>query len=107
MATSPNPPSRRGAVPRSAGRDASKHRMTHGERVCWRDPMHPVRLGAVQPPVTLRDYGFAFSRLPARGRQLIAVTNTGPQTHEFILSRLAPGGPAICTGCAWSSRCGE
>lgn len=41
--------------------------------------------------VTLRDYGFAFSRPPTRGRHLIAVTNAGSQTHELILSRLAPG----------------
>ncbi|HET6578722.1 MAG TPA: hypothetical protein VFG66_10380 [Gemmatimonadales bacterium] len=54
----------------------------------------PGRAAPLPPPdltVTLRDYGFVFSRPPARGRHLIAVTNAGSQTHEFILSRLAPG----------------
>lgn len=41
--------------------------------------------------LTLRDYGFRFSRPPAHGRQRILVRNAGTQPHEVILSRLAPG----------------
>jgi hypothetical protein len=48
-------------------------------------------LPAADLTVTLRDYGFTFSRPPTRGRHLIAVTNAGSQTHEFILGRLEPG----------------
>ena len=48
-------------------------------------------LPAADLTITLRDYDFVFSRPPTRGRQLIAVTNAGSQTHEIILSRLAPG----------------
>ncbi|HET7622370.1 MAG TPA: hypothetical protein VFK39_10740 [Gemmatimonadaceae bacterium] len=41
--------------------------------------------------VTLRDYGFEFSKPPTRGKHLIAVTNAGVQRHEMILSLLQPG----------------
>ena len=41
--------------------------------------------------VTLDDYAFRFSRPLTRGHHRIAITNRGTQTHEMILSRLAPG----------------
>jgi hypothetical protein len=41
--------------------------------------------------VTLRDYSFEFSKPPARGKHLIAITNAGSQRHELILSLLRPG----------------
>jgi hypothetical protein len=41
--------------------------------------------------VTLHDYSFEFSKPPARGKHLIAVTNAGSQRHELILSLLHPG----------------
>lgn len=54
-------------------------------------PRRPAPLPAADLTVTLSDYAFAFSRLPMRGHHVIAVTNRGTQTHEFILSRLLPG----------------
>ena len=54
-------------------------------------PGRAAPLPAADLTITLRDYDFVFSRPPTRGRQLIAVTNAGSQTHEIILSRLAPG----------------
>jgi hypothetical protein len=51
----------------------------------------PAPLPRADLTVTLDDYSFAFSRPPTRGRQRIAVVNRGAQTHEIILSKLAPG----------------
>lgn len=39
----------------------------------------------------LTDYAFTPSRPLAAGRQVIRVENAGPQTHEVVLARLAPG----------------
>jgi hypothetical protein len=41
--------------------------------------------------ITMRDYSFDFSTPPTRGHHTITVTNAGRQSHELILSRLAPG----------------
>jgi len=55
----------------------------------------PVRPTGAWPAadltVTLREYGFTWSRPPGRGWHRIAVRNLGRQRHELILSRLAPG----------------
>jgi uncharacterized cupredoxin-like copper-binding protein len=40
---------------------------------------------------TLTDYSFTISGTPTRGHHAIAVTNMGSQTHELIMSELAPG----------------
>lgn len=41
--------------------------------------------------VTLSDYSFTLSHAPTRGHHVIAVTNTGTQPHELIMSQLSPG----------------
>jgi uncharacterized cupredoxin-like copper-binding protein len=41
--------------------------------------------------VTLSDYSFTLSRAPTAGHHVVAVTNTGSQPHELIMSQLAPG----------------
>jgi hypothetical protein len=41
--------------------------------------------------ISLSDYSFTFSHAPTRGHHVIAVTNTGSQPHELIMSQLAPG----------------
>lgn len=41
--------------------------------------------------ITLSDYSFTISHAPTRGHHVIAVTNTGSQPHELIMSQLAPG----------------
>jgi hypothetical protein len=51
----------------------------------------PVALAGADITITLRDYGFEFSKAPTRGKHLIAVTNAGSQRHELILSLLQPG----------------
>lgn len=48
-------------------------------------------LPATDLQVTLSDYSFTMSGVPARGHHAIAVTNTGSQPHELILSQLPPG----------------
>jgi len=49
------------------------------------------KLPASDIAVSLSDYSFTFSRPPTRGHHVIAVTNTGSQPHELIMSQLAPG----------------
>lgn len=57
----------------------------------------PANAGAAAderaPDVTLttRDYAFQFSTPVTRGRRTIRVVNAGPQAHEVVLVRLAPG----------------
>jgi hypothetical protein len=51
----------------------------------------PAPLPHTDLTVTLDDYSFTFSRPPTRGRNRILVVNRGKQTHEIILSKLAPG----------------
>jgi hypothetical protein len=41
--------------------------------------------------IKLVDYGFETSRPLTPGRQTILVENAGPQPHELVLLRLAPG----------------
>jgi hypothetical protein len=41
--------------------------------------------------LTLDDYDFAFTPWLTRGRRTIRVENSGPQPHEAIFVRLAPG----------------
>jgi hypothetical protein len=41
--------------------------------------------------VTMLDYSFKLSRPLAAGHHTILVENAGPQPHEFVLLRLAPG----------------
>jgi uncharacterized cupredoxin-like copper-binding protein len=41
--------------------------------------------------ITLSEYSFTLSHAPTRGHHVIAVTNTGGQSHELIMSQLAPG----------------
>ncbi|HET8625113.1 MAG TPA: hypothetical protein VFM14_16240 [Gemmatimonadales bacterium] len=48
------------------------------------EPQADVRL-------TLEDYDFAFTPWLTRGRKTIRVENIGPQPHEAIFVRLAPG----------------
>ena len=48
------------------------------------EPQADVRL-------TLDDYDFAFTPWLTRGRRTIRVENNGPQPHEAIFVRLAPG----------------
>jgi hypothetical protein len=51
----------------------------------------PARLPRGDIGVTMRDYSFALSRVPTRGRHVVTVINAGHQAHEMILSRLSPG----------------
>jgi hypothetical protein len=51
----------------------------------------PAAFLAPDITITLRDYGFEFSKPPTRGKHLIAVTNAGSQRHELILSLLRHG----------------
>ena len=46
-----------------------------------------------QPTVHLvmKDYGFAFSKPLTAGKHVIHVMNEGPQTHEAVFVKLAPG----------------
>lgn len=46
---------------------------------------------AVDVTLTTRDYAFQFSTPITRGRRTIRVVNAGPQAHEVVLVRLAPG----------------
>jgi hypothetical protein len=39
----------------------------------------------------LKDYGFVFSKPVTAGKHTIHVMNDGPQEHEAVLFRLAPG----------------
>ena len=48
-------------------------------------------LPAAQDTVRLVDYSFEFSRPLTAGRHTIVVENAGPQPHELVLLRLAPG----------------
>jgi hypothetical protein len=48
-------------------------------------------LPAVQDTVRLVDYGFELSQPLTPGRHAILVENSGPQPHELVLLRLAPG----------------
>jgi uncharacterized cupredoxin-like copper-binding protein len=41
--------------------------------------------------LVLKDYGFAFSKPITAGRHTIHIMNEGPQEHEAVLVRLAPG----------------
>jgi hypothetical protein len=41
--------------------------------------------------LTLNDYGFTASRRLAAGRHTVRVENAGPQTHEVVMLKLAPG----------------
>jgi uncharacterized cupredoxin-like copper-binding protein len=41
--------------------------------------------------LVLKDYGFAFSTPLTAGRHVIHVMNEGPQTHEAVFIKLAPG----------------
>ena len=41
--------------------------------------------------LVLKDYGFAFSKPLTAGKHVIHVMNEGPQSHEAVLVRLAPG----------------
>lgn len=41
--------------------------------------------------LTLSDYDFAFSKPLTPGKHIIAVTNAGPQPHEFFFAKLLPG----------------
>ena len=41
--------------------------------------------------LVMKDYGFAFSKPLAVGKQVIHVMNEGPQEHEVIFIKLAPG----------------
>ena len=41
--------------------------------------------------VRLKDYDFEFSQPLAAGKQRIMVENAGPQVHEFVMVKLAPG----------------
>lgn len=54
-------------------------------------PARVAALPASDLTLTLRDYAFAFSQPPVRGRHRILVRNAGTRTHEVILSRLLPG----------------
>jgi hypothetical protein len=51
----------------------------------------PAPLPRAELTLTLDDYSFTFSRPPTRGHQRILAVNRGKQTHELILSKLAPG----------------
>lgn len=48
------------------------------------------------PEITVKlvDYGFEFSAPLAAGRHLLRVENTGPQMHEMVVVKLAPGATA-------------
>jgi uncharacterized cupredoxin-like copper-binding protein len=41
--------------------------------------------------LVLKDYGFTFSKPITRGKHTVHVMNEGPQEHEVIMLRLAPG----------------
>ena len=41
--------------------------------------------------ITLRDYGFEFSKALTAGRHEVLVTNAAQQPHEIVVVRLAPG----------------
>jgi hypothetical protein len=41
--------------------------------------------------LVLKDYGFTFSKPITRGKHTIHVMNEGPQEHEVIMVKLAPG----------------
>ena len=41
--------------------------------------------------ITLRDYGFEFSKPLTAGRHQVLVTNAAQQPHEIVVVRLAPG----------------
>lgn len=56
----------------------------------------PSNTPAAAPPkadvtLTLKDYDFVFSKPLSPGKHVIAVTNAGPQPHEFFFAKLAPG----------------
>ena len=44
--------------------------------------------------ITLRDYGFEFSKALTAGRHEVLVTNAAQQPHEIVVVRLAPGKPS-------------
>ena len=56
-------------------------------------PSSAAAAAAPTPDVTmtLTDYAFGLSQPLKAGKQVIEVRNTGPQTHEVELIRLAPG----------------
>jgi hypothetical protein len=41
--------------------------------------------------LVMKDYGFVFSKPPTAGKHVIHVMNEGPQEHEAIFIKLAPG----------------
>ena len=51
----------------------------------------PTDFPAADITITLEDYGFKTSKPLTAGRHTIRVENDGPQPHEFVLLRLAPG----------------
>jgi hypothetical protein len=51
----------------------------------------PESLPAATDTVTLNDYAFVSSRPLTVGRHTIRVNNDGPQAHELVMLRLAPG----------------
>lgn len=56
-------------------------------------PATGAAAAAPVPDVTvkLKDYAFETSKPLTAGKHIIRIENTGPQTHELVLVRLAPG----------------
>lgn len=51
----------------------------------------PARVVPADMTITLTDYGFTLSAPLTAGSHVIQVDNAGPQPHELVLARLAPG----------------
>lgn len=50
-----------------------------------------VDVAAPDVSLTLSDYKFAFSQPLASGKHMLHITNSASQSHEIVISRLAPG----------------
>jgi uncharacterized cupredoxin-like copper-binding protein len=61
------------------------------QRLTVTEPAAPRPALTADVEMTLNDYGFATSAPIAAGRRTIRVRNAGPQPHEVIMVRLAPG----------------
>jgi plastocyanin len=64
----------------------------------------PAARGAAAPvTLTLRDYGFDFSRPLVAGAQTVRVRNVAAQSHEVLFVRLAPG-KTVADVAAWAEK---
>jgi hypothetical protein len=54
-------------------------------------PSRPAALPKADLAITLTDFDFVFSKPLTRGHHVIAVTNTGKQSHMLVINRNPPG----------------